>query len=76
MKDGAPDLMMMSLAYRAEFMKEASEKSQSITDSMVSILGSFNHRLSALEIAMRPTQIRTYSVRRVHENIDNTMRLS
>ncbi|CAN1242629.1 Peptidyl-prolyl cis-trans isomerase FKBP17-1, chloroplastic [Linum perenne] len=57
MKDGAPDLMMMSLAYRAEFMKEASEKSQSITDSMVSILGSFNHRLSALEIAMRPTQV-------------------
>ncbi|CAN1146906.1 Peptidyl-prolyl cis-trans isomerase FKBP17-1, chloroplastic [Linum perenne] len=57
MKDGAPDLMMMSLAYRAEFMKEAPEKSQSITDSMVSILGSFNHRLSALEIAMRPTQV-------------------
>ncbi|CAN0847466.1 Exocyst complex component EXO70A1 [Linum grandiflorum] len=71
---GAPDQMMMSLAYRAEFMKEALEKSQSVTDSMVSILGSFDHRLSALETAMRPTQIRTHSVRRAHENIDKTLK--
>ncbi|CAN1749245.1 hypothetical protein LINPERHAP1_LOCUS3640 [Linum perenne] len=74
---GAPNLMMISLAYiKAEFMVEVLEKSQSITDSMVSILGSFNHRLSALETTMRPTQIRTYFVRRAYENIDDMMRLS
>lgn len=38
-------------------MRDSLEKSQEITDSMVSILGSFDHRLSALESAMRPTQV-------------------
>ncbi|CAL1394978.1 unnamed protein product [Linum trigynum] len=70
---GVPQ-MMLALAYRAEFMKEALEKSQTITDNMVSILGSFDHRLSALETAMRPTQIRTHSIRRAHENIDKTLK--
>lgn len=46
------------LSDRAAQMREALVKSQSITDNMVSILGSFDHRLSALETAMRPTQVR------------------
>ncbi|QCD92552.1 exocyst complex component 7 [Vigna unguiculata] len=47
---------MDALRDRATFVKESLHKSQTITDSMVSILGSFDHRLSALETAMRPTQ--------------------
>lgn len=62
------------LKERAAFMKESLEKSQTITDQVVSILGSFDHRLSALETAMRPTQIRTHSIRRAHENIDRTLK--
>lgn len=45
------------LSERAAMMREALQKSQSITDTMVSTLGSFDHRLSALETAMRPTQV-------------------
>ncbi|KAK6135936.1 hypothetical protein DH2020_030319 [Rehmannia glutinosa] len=62
------------LSDRAAQMREALLKSQSITDNMVSILGSFDHRLSALETAMRPTQIRTHAIRRAHENIDKTLK--
>ncbi|KAL3647320.1 hypothetical protein CASFOL_008288 [Castilleja foliolosa] len=62
------------LSDRASQMREALVKSQSITDNMVSILGSFDHRLSALETAMRPTQIRTHAIRRAHENIDKTLK--
>ncbi|KAL5709628.1 hypothetical protein ACHQM5_020293 [Ranunculus cassubicifolius] len=70
---GVP-LAMESLMDRVSFMKESLQKSQTITDNMVSILGSFDHRLSALETAMRPTQIRTHSIRRAHENIDKTLK--
>ncbi|KAI4373098.1 hypothetical protein MLD38_011261 [Melastoma candidum] len=62
------------LKQRVELMRESLQKSQAITDNMVSILGSFDHRLSALETAMRPTQIRTHSVRKAHENIDKTLK--
>lgn len=48
---------MDSLGERAAKMKEALQKSQTITDSVVSILGSFDSRLSVLESAMRPTQV-------------------
>ena len=52
-----------TLSERAAQMREALLKSQSITDNMVSILGSFDHRLSALETAMRPTQVQlTFSL--------------
>jgi len=54
---GVPQTME-ALRERAEFIKESLQKSQTITDNMVSILGSFDHRLSALETAMRPTQVR------------------
>lgn len=47
------------LSKRATLMRESLQKSQTITDRMVSILGSFDHRLSALESAMRPTQVRS-----------------
>ncbi|MCL7038032.1 hypothetical protein MKW94_027460 [Papaver nudicaule] len=70
---GVP-LAMETLSERSAFMRESLQKSQTITDNMVSILGSFDHRLSALETAMRPTQIRTHSIRRAHENIDKTLK--
>ncbi|XP_058088642.1 exocyst complex component EXO70A1-like [Magnolia sinica] len=65
---------VQTLAERAAFMRESLQKSQTITDSMVTILGSFDHRLSALEAVMRPTQVRTHSIRRAHENIDKTLK--
>ncbi|KAM1079164.1 hypothetical protein ACFX2H_013841 [Malus domestica] len=65
---------MEALGARASSIRDALHKSQTITDNMVSILGSFDHRLSALETAMRPTQIRTHSIRRAHENIDKTLK--
>ncbi|KAJ9684999.1 hypothetical protein PVL29_017146 [Vitis rotundifolia] len=65
---------MDALSERAAMMRESVQKSQTISDGIVSILGSFDHRLSALETAMRPTQIRTHSIRRAHENIDKTLK--
>ncbi|TXG58150.1 hypothetical protein EZV62_015979 [Acer yangbiense] len=70
---GAPQAVE-ALRERAIFVRESLAKSQNITDNMVTILGSFDHRLSALETAMRPTQIRTHSVRRAHENIDKSLK--
>ncbi|CAA3025097.1 exocyst complex component EXO70A1-like [Olea europaea subsp. europaea] len=67
---------METLRERAELMRESMQKSQSVTDNMVTILGSFDHRLSALETAMRPTQLRTHSIRRAHENIDKTLKVA
>ncbi|KAJ8754556.1 hypothetical protein K2173_005717 [Erythroxylum novogranatense] len=52
---GVPQTME-ALRERAIFMKDSLHRSQSITDSMVAIFGSFDHRLSALETALRPTQ--------------------
>ncbi|XP_038971826.1 exocyst complex component EXO70A1-like [Phoenix dactylifera] len=63
-----------TLTERATFLRESLQKSQTITDGSVSILGSFDHRLSALEAAMRPTQVRTHAVRVAHENIDKTLK--
>lgn len=65
---------MDTLSSKAASMRESLQKSQTITDNIVSILGSFDHRLSALETAMRPTQIRTHSIRRATENIDRTLK--
>ncbi|GLT90113.1 hypothetical protein SLE2022_080630 [Rubroshorea leprosula] len=70
---GLPQAMEL-LRGRAALVRESLQKSQTITESMVSILGSFDHRLSALETAMRPTQIRTHSIRKAHENIDKTLK--
>ncbi|KAG8076490.1 hypothetical protein GUJ93_ZPchr0006g46151 [Zizania palustris] len=54
--------------------EEKEEKSQSVPDAVVAILGSFDSRLSALDAAMRPIQVRTHAVRTAHENIDRTLR--
>lgn len=62
------------LQARAQFMRESLGKSQSVTETMISILGSFDNRLSSLETAMRPTQVRTHAFRKAHENIDNTLK--
>ncbi|XP_058109084.1 exocyst complex component EXO70A1-like isoform X3 [Magnolia sinica] len=70
---GVP-MAMETLTERAAFMRESLQKSQAITDSIVTILGSFDHRLSALDAAMRPTQVRTHSIRKAHENIDKTLK--
>ncbi|KAE8778721.1 Exocyst complex component 7 [Hordeum vulgare] len=47
---------MEALTRRATMLRDSLHKSQGNTDGMVAILGSFDHRLSALEAAMRPTQ--------------------
>ncbi|KAK6944108.1 Exocyst complex subunit Exo70, C-terminal [Dillenia turbinata] len=79
---GVPEVME-TLKEKTAFMRESLQKSQTITDNMVAILGSFDHRLSALETAMRPTQalfpslirsLRTHAIRRAHENIDKTLK--
>ncbi|XP_071686496.1 exocyst complex component EXO70A1-like [Rutidosis leptorrhynchoides] len=70
------DVAMETLRDRANTMRDCLARSQIITDNMTSILGSFDLRLSALETAMRPTQIKTHSMRRAHENIDKTLKLA
>ncbi|KAD1241662.1 hypothetical protein E3N88_40170 [Mikania micrantha] len=60
-----------NLSEKAAKMRESLQQSQSITENMVSILGSFDHRLSALETAMRPTQVSDLSFnlcRHTHED--------
>mgnify|MGYP003703223115 CR=1 FL=1 len=49
--------VMDALARRASTLRDALGRSQGNTESTVAILGSFDHRLSALEAAMRPTQV-------------------
>jgi hypothetical protein len=46
------------LVAKVQFMWESLGKSQSITNSIITILGFFDHRLSTLETAMRPIQVR------------------
>lgn len=46
------------LQARALFMRASLRQSHTVTHSMISILGSFDQRLSSLETAMRPTQVR------------------
>ncbi|XP_031499625.1 exocyst complex component EXO70A1-like [Nymphaea colorata] len=66
-------VVLDSLRERAAFMRESLQKSQAVTESMVTILGSFDHRLSALESDMRPMQVKTHAIRRAHENIVKSM---
>ncbi|WOL16049.1 exocyst complex component EXO70A1 [Canna indica] len=63
-----------ALTERAAFLRDSLQKSRAHTDRMVSMLGSFDHRLSTLEAAMRPTQVRTSAIRMAHENIDKTLK--
>ncbi|XP_022744484.1 exocyst complex component EXO70A1-like isoform X2 [Durio zibethinus] len=67
---GVPQAME-ALRERAALVRESLQKSQTITESMVSILGSFDHRLSALETAMRPTQAEAKILRGPHEDLES-----
>ena len=49
---------MDALSRWGTMLRDSLRRSQGNTDGMVTILGSFDHRLSALEAAMRPTQVR------------------
>lgn len=55
---------MEVLAKKAMLLRESLQKSQSNTENMVGILGSFDYRLSALDTAMRPTQVSSIVVSR------------
>ncbi|CAH9135029.1 unnamed protein product [Cuscuta epithymum] len=66
-----PEVAMEILKDRASFMRESLHKSQTITDNMVAILGSFDHRLSALETAMRPTQAEAKILKGPHEDLES-----
>jgi exocyst complex component 7 len=48
---------METLAQRAALLRESLDRSKQVTDAVVSILGSFDSRLSALDSAMRPIQV-------------------
>ncbi|XP_006662750.1 exocyst complex component EXO70A1-like [Oryza brachyantha] len=63
-----------ALERRATMLRDSLQRSQGNTEGMVTILGSFDHRLSGLEAAMRPTQVRTHAIRMAHENIDKTIK--
>ncbi|XP_048424002.1 exocyst complex component EXO70A1-like isoform X2 [Pyrus x bretschneideri] len=67
---GVPQAME-ALEARASSMRDALHKSQTITDNMVAILGSFDHRLSALETAMRPTQAEAKILKGPHEDLES-----
>ncbi|KAJ3671389.1 hypothetical protein LUZ60_007468 [Juncus effusus] len=69
-----PQAATETLTIKAALLRDSLHKSKTNTDSMVAILGSFDHRLSALEAAMRPTQLRTHAIRMAHENIDKTLK--
>ena len=58
------------LSEKASMMRESLQKSQTITDNVVTILGSFDSRLSALETAMRPTQVALFFLPPSHLNHD------
>ncbi|KAL3698664.1 hypothetical protein R1sor_012740 [Riccia sorocarpa] len=65
---------MEDLVARSQLMREAMGTSKTVSTSMVKILSSFDHRLSRLEAAIRPTQVRTFTFRMGHENIDRTLK--
>ncbi|KAL8170489.1 hypothetical protein V2J09_022293 [Rumex salicifolius] len=67
---------LLTLRERTASMRESLQKNQNITDKIVSVLGSFDHRLSSLDSAMRPTQDKTDLIRKAHENIDNCYKVA
>ncbi|GLJ36472.1 hypothetical protein SUGI_0732370 [Cryptomeria japonica] len=58
----------------AEKLKESLQESQSLTESMLTILGSFDRRISSLNSAMHPTEVQMVDMRKVQENIEKTLR--
>ncbi|TVU04433.1 hypothetical protein EJB05_49992 [Eragrostis curvula] len=57
-------------------LRDAVEKSEGNTGSMVAALGSFENRISAIDAAVRPAQVRTHAVRMAQENIDRTIEVA
>ena len=49
--------MMEALAQRVRALRASLESSEENTGSAVAVLGSFEHRLSEIEAAMRPVQV-------------------
>lgn len=45
------------LEAHAQLMRESLSKSQRVTETMITILGSFNRKLSSLETTIQPTQV-------------------
>lgn len=58
----------------AKKLKESLQKSQTVTDAMLTVLVSFDRRLSSLDSAMRPAQVKTDEIRKAHENIEKTLK--
>ena len=52
---------MEALSRQVSALREALEQSEENTQGMVAALGSFDSRLSALDSAMRPIQVRFLS---------------
>ena len=46
-----------ALGEKAVMMRESVQKSQTISDIIISILGSFNHHLFSFKATMHPTQV-------------------
>ncbi|GAB2264244.1 hypothetical protein Droror1_Dr00026378 [Drosera rotundifolia] len=70
----AVGLAVENLANAANSLRESLHKSQTIADSMVSVLGSVDHRLSSLQLNMLPLQMQMRSKRSVDVNIDTALK--
>ncbi|KAE8576978.1 hypothetical protein XENTR_v10004388 [Xenopus tropicalis] len=55
------------------FIKESLEKSDQLTNNMVSILSSFESRLMKLENSIIPVHKQTETLQRLQENVDRTL---
>ncbi|CAI5944295.1 unnamed protein product [Closterium sp. NIES-64] len=55
-------------------LREVLGKSKAVSEEMITILNTFDARLTNLETAMRPIQARTLAFRKAHANIDATIR--
>ncbi|TRY56011.1 hypothetical protein DNTS_018830 [Danionella cerebrum] len=55
------------------FIRESLEKSDQLTNGMVSILSSFESRLMALENSIIPVHKQTENLQRLQENVDKTL---
>ncbi|RCV36142.1 hypothetical protein SETIT_7G295900v2 [Setaria italica] len=61
------------LSRQASALRDALERSEENTQSMVAAIGSFDLRVSAIEASIRPVQVRTQAITMAHENIDRTI---
>jgi exocyst complex component 7 len=61
----------VTLAQRVALLRESLDKSKQVTDAVVSILGSFVNRLSALDSAIRPIQVRVPAAASTESKVPN-----